>query len=529
LKRTDYQSITKSYGSYNLAPDQRQISAGAAMPNAHSTKPEHNRRGINIYSPSQVFDLLSVDQNGNRQEVTIEYPFSYLSIDQRVQIFRVADPVFGIVAGRMRRIASIDFSVEKDRTEMDKMFDQVSSAYEVYGEFSGYQDAKYIVAAREIAANITKVVPDLLPDLSNFSSAFRRYRKHCKAQATSSADEIKEWMMEPNNGVTWEQYIQKVVFDLHIHGASATYKNNLDGRLENFDTLPGGTVFKQKNPYFGAGDCYVQNVPGFEPQLFYQNEVMYEDYLTTSYSNTPMLPLEALINKMIEYMLFDKLMADQADGTKPPNKAMIVTNPNNPFGDLEDNESVYPIDRAEQDRIQAKVNDPIKHGIVTLTGNRVTMVDLTREKTMETQNLRQKDIKEAVAVVYNASNMEMNLTGSDQTSGRQTAVVQLELATGMGLAPTMINIQQKMNTDIIPYRAGPSFKMKFDIGRDEMQQRQIDALALANGEITKNEIREREGKPVFEGEQYNLPQEAGGVTSLPGASSDTDEGEGGTL
>ena len=82
MKRIDH--LQKSYGTYSLSPDQRMISQGNALPNAPATKPEHNRRGINVYSPSQIMGLMGIDQTGDRHSVSIEYPSNYLSIDQRV-------------------------------------------------------------------------------------------------------------------------------------------------------------------------------------------------------------------------------------------------------------------------------------------------------------------------------------------------------------------------------------------------------------------------------------------------------------
>ncbi|NCN22597.1 hypothetical protein GW934_03865, partial [Candidatus Falkowbacteria bacterium] len=159
------------------------------------------------------------------------------------------------------------------------------------------------------------------------------------------------------------------------------------------------------------------------------------DYLPVSSRNYGMIPLEALIKKVTESLLFDNMMANQADGTKPPEKMVIVTE-QNPFGSLDgDDAKDIPLDVDEQKRIEQKLSQPIKNGVMTFSGNHVEVVDLTRSDSMGNQMQRQKDIREEVALVFNATNMEVNLSGSDNTSGRSTSQAQMEIEQGKGIAP----------------------------------------------------------------------------------------------
>jgi len=231
------------------------------------------------------------------------------------------------------------------------------------------------------------------------------------------------------------------------------------------------------------------------------------DYLPVSSRNYGMIPLEALIKKVTESLLFDNMMANQADGTKPPEKMVIVTE-QNPFGSLDgDDAKDIPLDVDEQKRIEQKLSQPIKNGVMTFSGNHVEVVDLTRSDSMGNQMQRQKDIREEVALVFNATNMEVNLSGSDNTSGRSTSQAQMEIEQGKGIAPIAKSFMTMLNNTILPLRYGSGLLFEFELGKNETEEKTLDKLALETGEYTKNEIREKYNKPTF-GPEYDKPEGA---------------------
>ena len=72
----------------------------------------------------------------------------------------------------------------------------------------------------------------------------------------------------------------------------------------------------------------------------------------------------------LEALLFDRLMAEQADGTRFPEKVVII-NDASPFGDM-DAELTTPIDGADQKRIEEKFKQKVEGGVMTFTGNNAT-------------------------------------------------------------------------------------------------------------------------------------------------------------
>lgn len=464
-----------------------------------------NQRGIQIYNTSQLISQTGRNQRGELVSWGFQQPLFFLSVFQRIDIVKLCSPIFGLVTSRMQRISGLEFNIKPIRKEEDRIALELKNMKSVYMERKGMLDIESIVLKGRIVQNIRVHLPEVMPDLSNFDGAMLRWKRKIRQSASDYGNEVKDWMMEPNHGVTWQEYMKKYVFDLMTHGAASVYKQSQKNKLENFDVLPGGTVYRMKNPYFSGVDAYVQIIPGIQPQIFYSNEMMYTDYLPISAQNYGMIPLEALINNVAEKMLFDKKMADQADGTKPPEKLIIITKNLGTMGDF-DNPDEIPLDKREQKRIEGKLNQPQKRGIITMSGNDAHIVDLTGENTMDLQTRRSKDIREEVALVYNMSNLEINLTGSGDTSGRATSEQQAIMDQGKGIIPILKMIENKHTKEIIPFRFGPGYMMEFVRSKNEREELQLDLMRQQTGEETVNELRERKNLERFEGEEFDKPK-----------------------
>jgi hypothetical protein len=483
---------------------------------------QYKKRGLEIYNLSQIVSATGRDQSGRMISWGVEQPYFFLAPMQRNDIFKLSTPVFGVVSSRMQRISSLDFEVVPMKHGEDEMADEMKGMKQIYEEFSRSLDLKHLMVKANIVQKLTADLPELLPDMSNFNRCLMRWKKKIQNIHVHMGDEIKEWLMEPNNGVTWSQYVKKFVYDCMIHGGPAVYKqyeddNNGHKRLENFDCLPGGTVYRFRAPYFSGVDGYIQMVPGYESQIFFANEMMFVPYLPTSTQNYPMIPLEALINKIAETLLFDRLMAEQADGTKPPEKLVIVTKGNqNPFGNFDNPEDTIPVDTDEQKRMEMKMNEPRRGAVMTFAGNDVKLIDLTRENTMELQSQRQKDIREDVALVYNMSNSEINMPVQEGIGGSKGAnETQQEIEQGKGIMPIVKLIEESHTKYIIPFRYGYGYKLEASKTKNLIEEEQKDALRLSNGKVTVNELREEDSLPTFDDPKYDLPKGDGPAT-IPG-------------
>lgn len=482
--------------------------------------PKKGQRAINVYSTSQLQQVTGRDKEGRLVSWGIEQPYFYLTIQQRIEIFRLSSPVFGVVTSRMNRLAGLDFNITTQKQEEDRIAIELKDQKSIYDEYQNSSGLAHLTLKALIYKDMIKYMPELMPDLSNFNNSLLRWKRRLSHINRATTDAAKNWLMEVNQGVTWEDFVKKWVLDYHIHGNAAIYKKEEGGKIENFDVLPGGTVYRIKGTTFSTIAGYVQIIPAYssyhstmQPQMYFSDEMVYSEYIPSSSRGYGMIPLEALINKISETLMFDKLMADQADGTKPPEKLIIVTD-NNPYGSLDASEkSDIPLNKDEQSRVEEKINTPTLNSIMTFSGNHAEVIDLSRENTMSIQMQRQKDIREEVALVFNMSNMEVNLTGSDDTSGRSTSEAQSEIEQGKGIAPIAKAYRTAIERGLLPYKFGTGLIFEWEKETNEREEKELDLIKLQTGELTMNEVREREGKSGF-GEEYDKPQ--GGRTGESG-------------
>jgi hypothetical protein len=463
------------------------------------------RRGLNVYTISQLMNITGTTETGENMTGSYEQSIFYLNWDERIQIFRLCSPVNAVVTNRMNVISGLDFDIISDKTNEDRIAQQLKNYKDFFKETEKQTDLKYIVARGKILKTVQETLPDCLPDMSNFEKALLRWKNKIQTQKVHDAEWIKEWLMQPNINDRYEEFIKKLIFDLLIHGNFAIYKEKLNGKLENIYCLPGGTVVPLKTKYVGGVQAFVQVSNRMDqPMIYFADELAYANYIPTSARSYGFIPLEALVNKIAETLLFDRLMADQADGTKPPEKMVIIAE-NSPFGNL-DKEFTVPMDPNEQQRVEAKINAPKKNAIMTFSGNAVQVVDLSRENTMSIQMQRQKDIREEVGMVFQATSMEMNLAGSDNISGRSTADAQREIYNSRGIRPIIKILEMIFNREILPYRVGTGWKMEYDTGKNEIEDLDILQRKVNTGLYSINELRMDEiNEPPFAGDEYDKP------------------------
>lgn len=468
------------------------------------TKYNENRRGLNIYTLSQLLGVTGRTKGGEYITGTYEQSLYYLSIDERIAISRLCSPVAGIIASRMNRIGGMKWDIVSSRSEEDKIYEKLRTYKQIYDEYKTATELKYAIVRAQLYNNIRRELTDVLPDLSNFDRSLLRWKRFNQTVKLDFAEQIKEWVYQPNINDNFTTLTKKIVHDLMVHGCVAIYKEICEGRVENVYVLPGGTVVPLKNKFVSGADGYVQIAMGAEPQIMFSDELAYANYIPNTARAWGNIPLESLVNKIAESMLFDKLMAEQADGTIMPNK-MVVVGENNPFGVLSEQYDM-PLDVEEQRRVETKLNQPKKGGVITFSGNTATVVDLTRENTMAVQMQRQKDIREEVGLVFNASNLEMNLTGSSNTSGRETSESQQEVSEGRGIIPICQIIEEIYNRGILMQRFGPGWRFEFETSRNELAEIQLLQAKVQTGLYSINELRVDElGIDPLEGDEYNKP------------------------
>lgn len=469
-------------------------------------------RGLNVY---QLTELIGVDaqaQDGSRHRVTYEQPIFYLTIDERVHIFKQCAPVFGIISSRMARIAGLDWKVVADSKNEDKQAQILKYMHGIYKDWKDVPDIHARILTNILHQKMRRVLFDLLPDASNFERSLLRWSRMIKHTGEDRAGEIEDWLGNPNPEDDFEELTKKLVFDMMIHGSLSVYKKSHDNVFDSFYALPGGSVIPIKRPVVDGIAAYVQIVDGFDPLIYYGNELYYSEYLPTTYQAYGMIPLEALVNKVAEYLLFDQLAAQRADQTKPPEK-LVVMGDNMPFGALNAQFSMaLPLNVDEQKRVEQIINEERKDAVRVLSGvGQPVVVDVSRADTFQQQAERQRQLKEDIALVFNATNLEANLTGSDNVSGRETSETQSKIDKAKGIGPivrTLNNLYNDRYSGIIPQRFGGGYTFEYDVEIDEIAEIEKLQKKAATGTWTDNELRIEDGRDPIDQEEADLLRSA---------------------
>ena len=443
--------------------------AGTGLP---ASKEEIRKRGLNIYTMAEVVGVVGRAKDGTLVQGTIEVPLFGLSIYDRIALAQKVDSVFGVVTGRSNRISGLEWTVTKESKQEDKIEEGLKMAKQIYDEYAtDGRSPKNIIVRGRMVRQISSVLPDVLPDLSNFSQSMMRWRKRIQMRNTDESQQIIDWLHEPNSEDDFEDFLKKWVGDLMIHGGDAIYKEYVSGRLENLYHLPGGSTIPLRERFVGPQRMFIQAMPGLDPKVYFTDEITWSSYFPQSGIGYGLIPLEALVNKLAETLFFDQRAAEMADGTVPPEK-VVIFGENTPFGDLTGEEALQvPLSEHEATRLEVLLNQPRKDAIRVLSGvGQPTTLDLSRADTFNYQAQRQKDIREACAFVYNMSNMEINATGSGDTSGRSTSEAQADIEKEKGIYPMVKIIENKLNREMINLRFGSGYLFEFKSGLTDEQQ-----------------------------------------------------------
>ena len=473
---------------------------------------DENKRGINVYSSTSVVGITGTGRDGKKIQGLIEVPQYGLAIQDREEIAKRCDAVFGVVTGRMQRIAGLEWSVQRESTQEDRIETWLKQCKQIFDEYANATEIKYVVVRFKMVQNILTKLPDCLPDLSNFNMALLRWKKRIEQGNGDACGEIEDWLHQPNAQDNFDDFIKKWVFDLLVHAGAAAYKEYKDGRLENFYPILGGSIQPLKPRFVGPERAFAQVVPGMDTKIYFPDEIMWTTYMPTSGIGSGLVPLEALVNKVAESLFFDQRAANFADGTVPAEKLAVFGGEKSPFGSLSADEAPeVPLEKAEETRLETLLNEPRKNAIRVLSGyGTPAILDLSRGELFKDQSERQRFIRESVAFVFNASNMEVNLTGSENTSGRSTSEAQASIEREKGIYPIVKDIENDLNTQLLPFRFGSGYIFQFKSGLSDKEQAELDQQKMATQTYSINEVRLARGDEPISGDEYDKPGQAQG-------------------
>ena len=468
------------------------------------------RRGANIYTLSDLLSVTGESKTGQIIAGQIQQNLFTLSLDERVQIYRKCGPVFGLITGRANRISGLSWHIKNINKDEDRAEAYLKMASDLFREF-GAASVKHALVRMRCRAVARKFLPDLLDDFSNFIPAMMRWKRRNKIRQEDRCSQIEDWMAHPNGQRNLKEFTAETIIDMHTHGAAAWYKWRpaSTGMVENVYNLPGGTVLPFRSMFVGGGMAWAQVINGVPPMIYFNSEISYLTYAPNSALSYGAVPLEALVNRIAEMLLFEEQAAMKADGTSAPEK-LVVMNEMFPYGDEElGAQLATPMSQQEQSRIETLMNEPRRNAIRLLTGHggqgTPTVVDLSRESTFAAQSDREDKILRVVAIVFNASNIEINLTGSTDTSGRNTSEAQQESDQAKGWVPVAIAYQDKWNQEILAERWGTEYELDSDKGLTEKEQVELEQAKMATGTYDINKIRTERGDEPYPETEYDRP------------------------
>jgi hypothetical protein len=118
-------------------------------------------------------------------------------------------------------------------------------------------------------------------------------------------------------------------------------------------------------------------------------------------------------------------------------------------------------------------------------------------------------IREQIGNVFGASNAEMNLTGTDNTNGRESSQTQERKDREKGIYPHLKSIENMFNYDIIPERYSSDWIFSFEMTLSEKEQIDMWKNKLDSGLFSVNEIRTMDiGIDAFNDKQFDFPKGA---------------------
>ena len=123
---------------------------------------EFNQRGLQVYTTSQLMGITGRTQDGSRLFGYYDQPIYYLTLDERLAIFRLCAPVNAVVTSRMNTISAMDFEVVPDKKIEDRKYDSLKKMKAVFDEYMGSDSTPHKIAALAISGEIKKALPEIL-------------------------------------------------------------------------------------------------------------------------------------------------------------------------------------------------------------------------------------------------------------------------------------------------------------------------------------------------------------------------------
>ena len=481
------------------------------IPSIHTlpgSDPTQNPRGVSVYTISELMGIGGKTKRGDYQVGSVQHPITYLTPRERMAIFQRSSPVQSVISRRAKAVGALDFNaVNVNENEDHNEWVEMKNRYDEWSEETGI---RLRTARMQLGKKLRIRFPDLTESMSNFQAVITREKRNQKRYWTKRKKVIRRWLEKPNQDDTWQEFVEKWVLSLMLHGTAAIYKKWVDKTIEHMYVLPGGSVIPLRPIEVGAPMAWVQVVIGQENKYYQGDEIAFSVFTPSSSLSMGYGPLEAIIDKIATELLHWQFLAERADGTKPPEHLVVFGAQNNLSGDLT-GEYEPPMDVEEQVRVEDKINIARKNAVATLSGmGTPTVHDISKGDDMAHIADLVKLTLNAVGQVYQATPIEMGLTGGDYTSGRSTSEAQAKISTETAIMPMLKKLQLVINEEIIPYVFGWDWKIDWPDGMSEKDKIELENARMQTGTYTADEVRVARGDEPKGGESDELRPYGGG-------------------
>jgi phage portal protein BeeE len=468
-----------------------------------------NHRGVTVYTIGELIGISGKNKKGNIQYGPFQDPYrSFLTPHQIELIIRRSWPILSVIGKRQGQIGTLEISVKHESEGEDhRTWEDLKQSYT---EWIQSPDPEYQIAAGYAESKIREHFPEIIPGLGNFDTAMRRAERRQKRELTQKKNEIMNWLYHPNPTDTWQEFVEKWVQSAMGHGKVAIYKKWVGGILDSMYVLPGGSVTPERPYSVGEPGRYVQIVQGHENKYYAEDEISFSVYRPSASISIGYTPIEAIIDQIAAGMLQFQFVAKRADGSAPPETLVVLGEKSDLSGDLTED---ITVDTEEQARVEEKLNIARENAVAVLQGVGTPVVlDLSKGSDMPHLPELMRLIISAVGSVFQATPMEMNLGGSDYTSGRSTAEAQAEIARNTAVLPLMKKLGDIITYEILPLRYGPGWELQWPKGMSEADAVALENAKMQTGTYTADEIRQARGaEPKQEGGSDSLPATAPGA------------------
>jgi len=330
-------------------------------------------------------------------------------------------------------------------------------------------------------------------------------------------EEVREFFKSKTWNESWEETLRRMLPDLLLYDAGAIIKifpksvYDKDGVLKEQQGDDGkptkitpvelsardGRSFLKDTDLYGVTNRYFQYswiAPNAKPIMFANEEIVYMMQRPQSRSPYGIANLEIIMD-VVDYLT----ASIDAQRSYYENNFPISGQIDHP--DIVDPDEL--LKRAQMYKETLKGESNTGKWLITSGGTKVTPLQISAQNMQWLES--SEFFNKLVFAVFKINQSELGFTGD---VNRATGVVQSQIYKAKGVQSVLRLLEEYINREIIWKHFHEDVMFQFDRSldlADQKQQADIDHLELTDGTSTVNEVRARDGKEVYDDDEFNAP------------------------